>query len=86
MTEHRLKVWPEPFQALWDGRKRHEVRVFDRPFAVGDRLHLFEYVPDGYGKYTGRCVRVSVEYITAPGTFGLPADVGVMSIKLLERC
>jgi hypothetical protein len=82
MKTHELKTWPEPFQAVLDGRKRHEIRVNDRGFAVGDVLELFEYEPhkpDGE-KYTGRTVRVRVTYLTPGGSWGLPAGLCVMSI------
>lgn len=44
---HELKTWPEPFQAVWEGRKTHEVRVNDRPggFTTEDLLILREFVP-----------------------------------------
>jgi hypothetical protein len=91
VTEHELKTWPEPFQAVLDGRKRYEIRKDDRGFAVGDVLHLREFrvdiakhgigghgIGDG-GEYTGRSVRVRVTYVTH-GRWGLPAGLCVMSI------
>lgn len=35
-----------------------------------------------HGTYTGRDVYVTVNYITGPGTFGLPTDRVVMSISM----
>lgn len=113
---HHLKTWPEPFQAVIDGRKRHEVRVDDRGFAVGDVLTLKEWDPievcasclhkphvhsvctgrsggtayqcmcvcptSRARGYTGREVTVRVLYLTAAGSWGLPADRCVMSIEI----
>lgn len=85
MTWHELKTWPDPFTAVVGGQKTHEVRRFDRPFAVGDFLLLREYLPDlALEAYSGRRVVVEVTHVTGPGTWGLPADVGVMSIRLVR--
>jgi hypothetical protein len=83
---HELKCWPDSFQATAEGRKTHEVRRNDdRRFAAGDRLYLREWIPEngaGDGRsYTGRVLSVEVTYITGGGTFGLPSDVDVLSIK-----
>jgi len=81
---HELKTWPEPFEAILQGRKRHEVRRDDRGFAVGDLLHLKEWSPDAFGLevhgYTGRECKVRVTYLTKPGTFGLSRDTCVMTV------
>lgn len=81
---HTLKCWPEYFYVVWDGDKRHEIRKADRPYAVGDKLQLREYDPDTQ-RYSGRWVQVLVTYLTAAGTWGLPADLCVMSIEVRER-
>lgn len=79
---HELKTWPGPFEAVVAGRKPYEIRRADRPFAVGDDLHLREWepAPDGgrSGRYTGRELVVTVLYITRGGEWGLPADMCVM--------
>jgi hypothetical protein len=84
--EHDLKIWPEPFQAVLDGTKHHEIRVDDRGFAVGDVLDLLEYEPravDGM-RHTGRSIRVRVTYMTPGGAWGLPPKLCVMSIERME--
>jgi hypothetical protein len=76
---HELKVWPAQFNALDTGVKGHEVRRFDRDYRVGDRLLLREFDPDRQA-FTGRTLTRVVTHMTNPGTFGLPADIGVMTV------
>lgn len=89
--QHELKTWPEPFRAILAGHKRHEVRKNDRNFAVGDNLALKEFDPHKIagpgeiGMYTGRVIFARVDYISFPGTFGLPDDLCVMSITVLSQ-
>ena len=64
-TIHDLKCWPAFFQAILEGRKRHDLRrAVDRDFRVGDRLRLREYNPAPAG-YTGREQLVVVTYVTS---------------------
>lgn len=76
---HELKCWPEPFQAVREGRKHHEVRKADRHFVEGEELLLREWDPTR-GEYTGRTEFAVIGHVTRPGTWGLPADVCVFSI------
>jgi hypothetical protein len=76
---HELKTWPQPFDAVYCGRKFHEVRADDRGFEVGDHLILREWDPAAK-MYSGRSMEVLVTYITIGGSFGLPEDLVVMSI------
>lgn len=78
MSVHRLKTWPEYFQALCSGRKTFELRKNDRDFRVGDVLLLEEWDP-ATKAYSGRLIEREVTYI-AQGVFGLPADVCVMAV------
>jgi hypothetical protein len=92
MTVHKLKCWPDEYAEIVAGRKRHEIRKNDRDFAVGDTLHLCEYVPDKElthwamppegAHYTGREALVQVTCLTAGGEWGLPTGLVVMSISL----
>src|SRR5215475_5366573 len=45
MTVHRLKTWPEYFDAIECGDKNFEVRRNDRDFRAGDRVELVWYDP-----------------------------------------
>jgi hypothetical protein len=62
---HELKCWPQFFDAIARGCKRHDLRrANDRDFRVGDRLLLREFDPES-GGYTGREQIVAVTYITS---------------------
>jgi hypothetical protein len=76
---HELKTHPEPFEAIRDGRKFHEVRVNDRNYSIGDELLLREWNP-GTEEYTGRQLQRIVSYITEGGTWGLPENLCVLSL------
>jgi len=68
--------------ALERGEKTHEVRVFDRDYQVNQVLKLLGY-DRRRGEFTGRGLFVRVTCITGPGTYGLPHNLGVMSIFLM---
>lgn len=77
---HDLKTWPEPFREVkYTKKKRFEYRVADRPFAVGDLLHLMEYDPVKQ-EYTGDDIFVGVSYILHGGAYGIPEGYCIMSI------
>lgn len=90
---HELKCWPSPFSAMWDGRKRFELRRNDRGYRVGDVLHLREYVmpslaaPDG--RYTGREMVAVVTYALYDhddlGVSTLMEGVVVMGMEVVLR-
>lgn len=85
MTEHILKTWPAPFEAVRLQTKRHEIRKDDRPFKVGDVLELREWHPETE-LYSGRRCRVTVTYMTHGGQWGLPYGLVVMSIDVQTTC
>ncbi|CAN7642308.1 DUF3850 domain-containing protein [Phenylobacterium sp. LjRoot219] len=63
--EHELKCWPQFFEAIAEGRKRHDLRrASDRDFQVGDTLRLREFDPVA-DDYTGRDQMVHVTYVTS---------------------
>lgn len=60
-----LKCWPQFFNEIKDGRKKHDLRRSDdRHFSVGDRILLREFDPDAQD-YTGRSMMVEVTYVTS---------------------
>lgn len=79
MNTHELKTWPGPFTAIARGEKHHEIRKADRPFAVGDVLHLREWDPHAE-TYSGRSLHRTVTYLTPGGQWGLPDGLCVMSL------
>ena len=64
-STHRLKCWPQFFEEIASGRKKHDLRRSDdRNFQVGDTLLLEEYDPLTK-LFTGRTLRARVTYITS---------------------
>lgn len=83
--QHTLKIWPEPFKAVKEGRKPYEVRKADRPYSVGDLVEFYEFDPETK-LCTGGVHLSLITYLTPAGTWGLPSDIcvfGIMDIPLL---
>jgi ASC-1-like (ASCH) protein len=59
---HTLKIWPEYFEAILDGRKTWEYRKNDRNYQLNDVLRLHEW-NNTMQKFTGRMMVVTVTYI-----------------------
>lgn len=78
---HRLKMWPEPFQETWDGRKPWEYRVNDRDFRVCDYAVLEEWNPDT-SQYTGRWQAGPIVLVAVGGRFGMPAGYCVFTFEV----
>lgn len=79
--EHRLKIMPEYFEAVVEGRKTFELRKDDRGYAVGDTLVLCEW--DGK-EYTGREYRCRIGYMLE-GYTGLSPGYAVLGIAPANR-
>ena len=76
---HKLKTWPEYFQAVRTGKKNFEIRKNDRDYQVGDTLILLEYDP--IHGYTGEIpLKLTVTYILDKQPF-VPEGYVCMSLK-----
>lgn len=58
---HKLKILPEYFAAVVDGRKTFEIRYDDRNYQEGDTVELHEW---SNGKYTGYRITKTIGFIT----------------------
>jgi hypothetical protein len=75
---HELKIWPQYFGPVEDGRQNFQFRRNDRDYQEGDFLLLREWEPPAPGEtyfdedfhYTGREVLVKVEHIMRVFDFG----------------
>ena len=77
---HDLKIKPEYFTAIADGRKTFEVRYNDRGFHVNDTLRLMEHTGE---EYTGRVLEAEVTYLLDDKNYCKEGYV-VMAIKLIS--
>jgi len=94
-TIHELKIWPEYFEQVRNGRMKFQLRRNNRDFKVGDELLLKEWIPgpsvDKQRGYTGRENLVRVDYIMEAediafgSPFGSPVQAGfvIMSVSLV---
>jgi hypothetical protein len=87
MVEHKLKCWPQYYDAIERGEKPFEVRRDDRGFQKGDVLLLQRtrsespyYVDyDGYGKVKKE-MRRTITYILTGGQFGIEHGYVVLGL------
>ena len=76
---HVLKIWPQHFPAVADGRKPFEIRWNDRNYKAGDTAILREFVPcpsclgkgcsdclalPDKGTYTGRALHRNITVVS----------------------
>jgi hypothetical protein len=74
MKKHIVKSHPKPFAQVWDGSKRHEIRINDRGYEQGDAIELREFNPHTK-EYSGRSIDAVIGNCTHGGNFGLAADL-----------
>lgn len=86
---HELKSWVGLFEPLLKGEKKHDLRVMDRDYRIGDICKLREYQPVTK-EYTGREVLVRITYITSAehaacafSPYALHPGMAVLSVELI---
>lgn len=75
---HSLKVLPEYYKEIVNGKKTFEIRKNDRKYQVGDKLILKEW--DGEN-YTGNITKKEITYILDDNSGFVLTGYVVMSIK-----
>lgn len=63
---HNLKILPEHFVPVVEGKKLAELRLNDRNYQVGDYLHLCEFYERSY---TGECCTAEVIHVADVGSY-----------------
>lgn len=81
MIVHQLKIRRHWFQLQLDGVKSFEVRVDDRGFDVGDRLHLLEITDGPLFEFTGRELLVDVVCLVDDSVPGIKRGYVVMGTR-----
>lgn len=76
---HNLKIHPEHFIPVMEGKKLAELRLNDRNYQAGDYLHLQEFYK---GNYTEECCIAEVIHVADVGAY-LNGYV-LLSIKIAE--
>ena len=76
---HDLKIKPEYFNAVLEGKKTFEIRNNDRNFQVDDSITLKEF---DEGQYTGRSIGTfEITYVLKGPCYGLQEGYCIFSFK-----
>lgn len=78
-AKHTLRSWAYLYRSMITGQKKHDLRLNDRDYKVGD-VCLMQEFDNTLGQYTGREARFVITYIT--GRDGVPCAV---SSSVLSR-
>ncbi len=85
MDTHELKIWPEYFKELMNGKKYFEIRRHDRDFKVGDMLKLREW-EESMKSYTSKESTAMITYILTSENFeGLASGYSALGIDVISQ-
>lgn len=79
---HELKIHPQYFKAIENGKKYWEIRKNDRNFKVGDIVLLREW---DNTEYSGKEILAEITYMLDDKFAGLAEGYVVFSIKPIKR-
>lgn len=79
---HELKILPQYYQAVIDGRKTFELREDDRGYKEGDNIHFREWT----GQYTGREAIRHIPYILRDcPEYGLKQGYCILALEAVKQ-
>lgn len=85
MKEHQLKIRPDLWIAVADGRKTAEVRINDRNYKIGDWLTFRPFDCDRQ-KYLGsKSTTKVITHITEGDQYGIAKGYVLLSMATLEN-
>lgn len=84
MKTHELKCWPQYFDAVWDNKKKFEIRINDRDFKVGDILILKKYDPEKE-EYLPQSIETTISYVLEGPSFGLAKGFAIISFDQIKH-
>lgn len=76
---HELKILPEFYNAVKNGKKKFECRINDRDYRVGDILKLNEW----NGQFTSQSLKAQITYILSDEQF-TKSNMVIMSIEVIK--
>ena len=83
MQTHKLKCWPEIFEAFVECKKTFDIRFNDRDYQVGDIIKMREWNPDNK-EHSGRGLDFKIVYITRGLFDQLKANMIVIQLEPIE--
>ena len=85
---HKVKCWPNYFDAIERGEKPFDVRLDDRGYQKGDTLVLQKFDPDaqcyepapGGGRFSTHEISRQITYVLTGGKFGIQPGYVVLGL------
>lgn len=82
--DHEIKVWPDEFEKIVTGSKRHEFRKNDRDYKSGQFLLMREFQPNGE-RYLDREIVSRIGAISYGPEWGIPDGFCAFTIVTFDH-